>query len=130
MDLFCFLSDYFNNYHCGNFRGKSACVNILECLDDVSTQLSRCNLSREKLCEYDPILLRCGMFDISHHQLQHMKICPNHRCNFGKFWRPSRVCQYSPHTGSNSADGESCNNTRAYQRCTFTLWENSTYWIL
>ena len=102
MDLPCFLSDYFD-YQCGNFRGKSDCVNILECSDDVSTHLSRCHLSREKLCEYELILLRCGMFDISHDQLQHMRICPNHRYNLGKFWRPSRVCQYPLHTGSNSA---------------------------
>ena len=64
MDLPCFLSDYFD-YQCGNFRGKSDCVNILECSDDVSTHLSRCHLSREELCEYELILLRCGMFDIS-----------------------------------------------------------------
>ena len=79
------------------------CVNILECLDDVSTHLSRCHLSREKLCEYDLILLRCGMFNISNDRLQKMRICPNHRYNLGKFWRPSHVCQYPLHTGSNSA---------------------------
>jgi hypothetical protein len=102
MDLACFLSDYFD-YQCGNVWGKSDCVNILECSDDVSTHLSRCHLSREKLCKYELILLCCRMFDISHDQLQHMRICPNHRYNLGKFWRRSHVCQYPLHTGSNSA---------------------------
>ncbi len=86
MDLPCFLSDYFD-FQCGNFRGKSECANILECSDDVSTHLSRCHLSREKLCEYELILLRCGMFDISHDQLQHMKICPT----IGIIWENSGV---------------------------------------
>ena len=90
MDLACFLSNYFDD-RCGNFRGKSECVNILKCLDDVSTH------------KYDLILLRCGMFNISNDRLQHMRICPIHRYNLGKLWRPSHVCQYPLHTGSNSA---------------------------
>ena len=97
-----FLSNYFDD-KCGNFRGKSECVNILKCLDDVSTHFSRCHLSRKKLCKYDLILLHCGMFNISNDRLQHMRICPIHRYNLGKLWHPSRVCQYPLHTGSNSA---------------------------
>ena len=29
-----------------------------------------------------------------------MWICPNHRCNLGRNWRPLKTCQYPPHSGA------------------------------
>ena len=88
---------------CGPCRGKEELVYILECLDDISGHLKKCHLSREPLREFELILFRCGMFNVSRDQLEHMRICPNHRYNLGKFWRPSRLCQYPLHTGQSSA---------------------------
>ena len=31
--------------------------------------------------------------------LKTMFICPSHRHNLGRFWRPLRLCQYSLHSG-------------------------------
>ena len=98
MDQICFLRDR-NVGECGSDRGTSAYVSLGSCNDDIIGHLAGCHLSRERLTEYQLILARAGLFDLPDEQLQCMKICPKHRHNLGRFWRPVRSCQYPAHTG-------------------------------
>ena len=98
MEENCFLHDR-NIGECGSDRGTSAYVSLSGCNDDVSGHLAGCHLSRECLTEYQLILARADLFDLAEEQLQCMKICPKHRHNLGRFWRPVRSCQYPVHPG-------------------------------
>ena len=98
MEENCFLHDR-NIGECGSDRGTSAYVSLSGCNDDVSGHLAGCHLSRECLTEYQLILARAGLFNLAEEQLQCMKICPKHRHNLGRFWRPVRSCQYPVHPG-------------------------------
>ena len=74
-------------------------VSLCDCNDDVSGHLAGNHLSRECLAEHQLILARAGLFHLNDDQLQCMKICPKHRHNLGRFWRPVRSCQYPIHRG-------------------------------
>ena len=101
--LLVFLATHFD-VECGSYRGQDHYTCILDCRDDISSHLSRCHLTKEDIdTEYKLILYRSGFFDLSDEQLVHMKICPTHRYTVGKYWRPSRTCQYPGHTGRSSA---------------------------
>ena len=98
MEEECFLHDR-NIGECGSDRGTSVCVSLCNCNDDVSGHLAGNHLSRECLAEHHLILARAGLFHLNDDQLQCMKICPKHRHNLGRFWRPVRSCQYPIHRG-------------------------------
>ena len=87
---------------CGESRGVSEIVDLVDCKDDVSAHLSSCHLSKSELKEYDVVLARAGLFELSHEQISKMKICSRHRNNLGKLWRPRTTCQYPTHTGPSS----------------------------
>ena len=70
-----------------------------ECNNDISGHLASCHLSREYLSEFQLILAQSGLSDVPEDQLLHMKICPKYWYQTGKFWRPSRTCQYPGHEG-------------------------------
>lgn len=84
---------------CGDSRGRTGVVSILECDSDITTHLATCNLSRSDLKEYQLIVARSGLFDISEDKLKTMEICPSHRDKLGRLWRPLRSCQYPFHEG-------------------------------
>ena len=87
----------------GDFRGSSFAVRrLMECKDDVAGHLQSCHLSKlvGNLEEHDLILMRVGKFDLPTHQQECMWICPNHRYNLGRNWRPLKTCQYPLHSGA------------------------------
>ena len=36
-----------------------------------------------------------GLFDVPKHRQEEMFVCPKHRHNLGRNWRPLRTCRYS-----------------------------------
>jgi len=57
-------------------------------------------LSRSNLKEYEVILQRAGLNRISLEDVKKLRVCPRHRFGLGKYWRPSRLCQYPEHKSS------------------------------
>ena len=53
-------------------------------------------LSLANLKEYEVILQRAGLDRLSHEEV---KTLTRHRHGMGKYWRPSKLCQYSGHKG-------------------------------
>ena len=84
---------------CGESRGKEQVVLLKECNSDISNHLRSCHLSRAKVTDYGLILARAGIFDPPEERISQMTICPKHRHNLGKYWRPLRTCQYPGHEG-------------------------------
>ena len=85
---------------CGSSRGCSESKKLKECDDNIEQHLKNCNLWRTSgLNEADLILARAGHFGLSKKQIDSMNICPRHRHNLGKFWRPPGTCRYPLHTG-------------------------------
>lgn len=92
----------FSSTECGGFRDvEDVSRNLLDCNDDIAHHLQSCHLSKlfGKITEYELILARAGMFYVPVSKQQQMWICPRHRYNFGKNWRPLRSCQYPLHSG-------------------------------
>ncbi len=85
MEMPCFLNTHLNS-ECGSDRGKEEIVSLGECKDDISGHLARCHLSRQSLSEFQLILARSGLYDVSADKLSQMKIYPKHRHQIGKFW--------------------------------------------
>ena len=88
---------------CGGFRGCEFVVRrLLECKDDITSHLQSCHLSKlvGNVEEHEIILMRAGKFDLSTHQQECMWICPKHRYNLGRNWRPLRTCQHPLHSGA------------------------------
>lgn len=88
---------------CGDFRGCEFVVRrLVECKDDITSHLQSCHLSKliGNVEEHDLILMRAGKFDLPTHQFECMWICPKHRYNLGRNWRPLRTCQYPLHSGA------------------------------
>ena len=95
--------------------GKSCCggfcelpnkvCKLLDCKDDITGHLQACHLSRlvGKIQEYELILVRAGKFDLPHNQVETMWICPKHKHNLGRNWRPLRTCHYPLHSGARKA---------------------------
>jgi hypothetical protein len=84
---------------CGENRGLREICNLFDCQEDIKSQLATCHLSKSNLGESQLIALRAGMFHLSENQYKKMTICPSHRHNLGRFWRPLRSCQYPIHSG-------------------------------
>jgi hypothetical protein len=80
------------NFPCGNSRGCSETVRLVDCCDDVSAHLKKYHLLKSK---QELILARSGYFDIIDTQKQCMWICPRHR--LGKFWSSATPCQHPLH---------------------------------
>ncbi len=74
MEMPCFLNTRLNS-ECGSDRGKEEIVSLRECKDNISGHLASCHLSRESLSEFQLILARSGLYDVSADQLSQMKIC-------------------------------------------------------
>ena len=85
---------------CGSSRGRSEIVFLYECRDDLTAHLKNCFLSRADLKEYEVILQRAGLEHLSHEQVKKLRVCPRHRYGLGKYWRPSKLCQYPGHKGT------------------------------
>jgi hypothetical protein len=85
------------NFPCGNSRGCSETVRLVDCCDDVSAHLKKYHLLKSKITECELILARSGYFDIIDTQKQCMWICPRHRHSLGKFWRSATPCQHPLH---------------------------------
>jgi hypothetical protein len=87
------------NQNCGESRGNSSLVKLLDCTDDVESHLSTHHLSREGLSEYSLILARSGRFDVMDKDVSNWWVCPRHRHSLGKFWLPTkRSCNMPNHT--------------------------------
>ena len=84
---------------CGESRGVTSNISILECNGDIETHLRSCHLSRLKITEYELILARAGHFNLNPGQIAKMTVCPRHRDNLGRYFRPLRSCQYPVHNG-------------------------------
>ena len=85
---------------CGSSRGRTETVFLYECRDDISVHLKNCSLSRSNLKEYEVILQRAGLNRISLEDVKKLRVFPRHRFGLGKYWRPSRLCQYPEHKSS------------------------------
>ena len=93
--IVCFHS----NQNCGESRGNSSLVKLLDCTDDVQSHLSTYHLSREGLSEYRLILARSGRFDLTNAEVANWWVCPRHRHSLGKFWfLMKRSCNMPNHT--------------------------------
>ena len=98
MDGKCSLSQRVGD-DCRESRGVKEIVKLADCQSDISGHLSRCHLSKTGLKECDLILLRAGLFNLANAHVQSMTVCPKHRHELGRFWRPSKNCQYPKHSG-------------------------------
>ena len=101
MDAKCSVSEL-RKSKCGDFRGSPFAVRRLhECKDDITGHFKSCHLSKlvGNVEKHDLILMRAGKFDLPTHQHECMWICPNHRYNFGRNWRPLKTCQHPLHSG-------------------------------
>ena len=76
---------------CGSSRGRSETVFLYECRNDLTAHLKNCFLSRADLKEYEVILQRAGLVFAC------LRVFPRHRYGLGKYWRPSKLCQYPGH---------------------------------
>ena len=85
---------------CGSSRGRTETVFLYECRDDISSHLKNCCLSRSNLKEYEVILQRAGLDHLSTEEVKKVRVCARHRFGLGKYWRPSKLCQYPGHKGS------------------------------
>ena len=83
---------------CG--RGRSETVFLYECRDDLTTHRKNFFLLRADLKEYEVILQRADFECLSHEQVKKLRVCPRHRYGLGKYWRPSKLCQYPGHKGT------------------------------
>ena len=93
MDAKCWFSEL-RKSKCGDFRGSPFVVRrLLECKDDITGHLQSCHLSKlvGSVEEHDLILI---------HQQESMWICPKHRYNLGRNWRPLKTCQHPLHSGA------------------------------
>ena len=75
---------------CGESRGLKEISCLFDCKEDMSVQLSNCHLSKSNLRENELIAIRAEMFNLTEEQFKMMFICPSHRHNLGRFWRPLR----------------------------------------
>ena len=88
---------------CGAFRDVADCSQkLVNCKDDISHHLQSCHLSKlvGKIQENELILARAGMFYVPTTKQEDMWVCPKHRYNLGRNWRPLKTCQFPTHSGS------------------------------
>lgn len=96
----CFLF-YLEN--CGDSRGLTELVRLVECMDSIENHLVSVHLSHEKLTEYELILARVGIFKPEASKFQEFLICPKHRHSLGRYWQARKTCQYPKHRGRKAA---------------------------
>jgi len=94
----CFLSRPCTDL-CGDSRGISGIISLLQCNDSIDSHLASIHLSRENITEGQLILARAGLFDLDESRVAQMSVCAKHRHTYGKFWRPRTACQYPAHQG-------------------------------
>ena len=87
---------------CGPSRGRTETVFLYECHDDIGVHFKNCSLSRSNLKEYEVILQRAGLDRMTLDEVKKLRVCARHRFGLGKFWRPSKFCQYPGHKGASS----------------------------
>ena len=80
-------------------RGTQSIVWLRECKENIQTHLSSCHLSRSGLEEFILISARAGYFYLTDGDIGRMRVCPSHRYNLGRYWRPRVTCQYPSHSG-------------------------------
>ena len=88
---------------CGEYRDTLNCSQkLLDCKSDIACHLQSCHLSKlvGKIEEHELILVRAGMFYIPIEKQEEMWICPKHRYNLGRNWRPLKTCQFPLHSGA------------------------------
>jgi hypothetical protein len=73
---------------CGGCRGESGIRRLEDCDENIQNHLSSCRLSRSGF----------SMREISSEEIRSMTVCPNHRYNLGRYWRPRLTCQHPSHT--------------------------------
>lgn len=92
----------FSSTECGGFRDTADFSRkLIDCKDDITNHLQSCRLSKlvGKLEERELILARAGMFYVPTSKQEGMWICPKHRYNLGRNWRPLKTCQHPLHSG-------------------------------
>ena len=66
-----------------------------------NAHLKICSLSRSNLKELEVILQRAGLDRMPLDEVKNkLSVCPRHRFGSGKYWRPSKLCQYPGYKGS------------------------------
>ncbi len=96
MENSCSLSGL-GQFSCGESRGVTDNISILECNRDIQMHLRSCHLSRLNITEYELILARAGHFSLNPGQIAKVTVCPRHRDNLGRCFRPLGSCQYPVH---------------------------------
>ena len=84
---------------CGECRGESGITHLEQCDGNVQNHLKSCHLTRSNFKEYELILTRAGYFHPMDEDIRCMTVCPNHRYNLGRYWRPRLTCQHPSHSG-------------------------------
>ena len=79
----------------GLSKGKDNVV-LQDCRSNISQRLANCHLP-QSLQEYEVILARAGIFRWNESFLESKIICPTRRDELGKYWRPSKSCEYPSH---------------------------------
>lgn len=87
---------------CGESRGACTIITLKECQEDIRGHLANCHLSRSYMKEYELILARAGLFNLTEEQVSSMTVCPTHRNTLGRFRRPRTSCQYPTHSSAAS----------------------------
>ena len=72
---------------CGSSCGRTETMFLYECRDDVTTHLKNCFLSQTRKNT------RSSCKGLA------SAVCARHRYGMGKYWRPSKLCQYPGHKG-------------------------------
>ena len=91
----------FGKSSCRGFRGSDTVCRLREFQEDITIHLKTCHLSKlSGMMEYELILIRAGLFDVPPHRQEEMFVCPKHRHNLGRNWRPLRTCRYPLHSGA------------------------------
>ena len=83
----------------GECRGESGITRLEQCDENIQSHLSSCHLSRSNFKEYELIHTRAGLFHLPDEEIRSMTVCPNHRYNLLRYWRPRLTCQHPSHSG-------------------------------
>ena len=70
----------------------------ISCNEDMANHLLSCHLA-QSYTEYEILLARAGIFSLKAGTMERMIICPVHRDQYGKYWRPPSTCQHPHHEG-------------------------------
>ena len=79
---------------CGECRTR-----LEQCDGNIQSHLSSCHLTRSNFKEYELILTREGLSYLPDEEIRSTMVCPNHRYNLGRYWRPLLTCQHPSHSG-------------------------------